>query len=549
MASEKIENVLNLSLQATQKEREKSYDLDVGYDAEKNTWKLIIRHDDRLRNLYEQDPYWQRLKSMGLKIHFLSNNYAIITTRETLIQELAEQETIIYMEKPKSLYFQVTDAANDACITPLQTNQSFELRGKGVLIGIIDSGVDQNHPVFQRADGSSKILRYIVQDQVKEGQNNQEATDVSGHGTAVASIIATIASESDLIIVKLGEDKRNAYPRTTELMEALDSVVKIAQELQRPLAINLSFGNNYGSHDGQSLLETYIDSLSNIWKISIAVGSGNEGLGNNHARIHLNDQEEFLVEFEVGENLSSINLQIWKLYQDNMEIELISPSGKSSGKLRKEAMAMRYSLGETQLLVFYGTPVPYSMNQEIYLEFLPNGTYLEAGIWSVRFLPVQITVGQIDLWLPASGVIGKNSGFLIPSPETTLTIPSTSKNVITVGAYDQTRNIYANFSGRGFTRLTNQIKPDLVAPGVGITTAKAGGGYQKQSGTSFATPFVTASAALLMEWGIIRKNDSYLYGEKLKASLIYGCKPLIGETVPSPKTGWGALCLNQSLIK
>ncbi len=137
---------------------------------------------------------------------------------------------------------------------------------------------------------------------------------------------------------------------------------------------------------------------------------------------------------------------------------------------------------------------------------------------------------------------------LFRSPDTTLTIPSTSAKVISVGAYDSNLNAYADFSGRGYTRVTNQVKPDIVAPGVGIMTAAPGGGYSARTGTSFAGPFVTGSAALMMEWGIILENDRYLYGEKVKAYLQRGAKQLPGyEMWPNPQLGWGALCLRDSL--
>ena len=94
------------------------------------------------------------------------------------------------------------------------------------------------------------------------------------------------------------------------------------------------------------------------------------------------------------------------------------------------------------------------------------------------------------------------------------------------------------FSGRGDTRKYRIQKPDLVAPGVGIVTVKSGGGYEPVTGTSFAAPFVTGAAALLMEWGIIRNHDPYLYGEKVKAYLRRGAKALPGFTeYPNPQVG------------
>ena len=152
------------------------------------------------------------------------------------------------------------------------------------------------------------------------------------------------------------------------------------------------------------------------------------------------------------------------------------------------------------------------------------------------------------MWLPSEDVLKRATRFGSPTPDISLTIPSAAADVITVGAYDSRYLTYADFSGRGFTRVTNQVKPDLAAPGVAVETVQAGGGYGPVTGTSFATPFVSGGAALLMEWGIVRGNDPYLYGEKLKAYLRKGARPLPGFTqYPNSQVGYGALCVRNSL--
>ena len=130
--------------------------------------------------------------------------------------------------------------------------------------------------------------------------------------------------------------------------------------------------------------------------------------------------------------------------------------------------------------------------------------------------------------------------------------------MITVGAYDQVYDTYADFSGRGYADSTRTIgvaaagltKPDLVAPGVNIQAPDVYGSFTPVTGTSFATPIVSGAAALLMEWGIVRGNDPFLYGEKVKAYFRKGARPLRGETeYPNDRVGYGKLCVAESLLE
>ncbi len=231
---------------------------------------------------------------------------------------------------------------------------------------------------------------------------------------------------------------------------------------------------------------------------------------------------------------------------------LVAPVTQKEARLPPTAQTQKervlsYRWQDTNIHIFFGLPAPYTIYQEIYFSFLPRALYIDSGIWKLRLLPREIKNGAYALWLPSGGVLNDTTGFLLPSEDTTMTIPATADKVITVGAYDSRRNQYAAFSGRGYTWDVNQIKPDLVAPGVDITSCRVGGGYTVRSGTSMATPFVTGTAALIMQWGIVNGNDPYAYGEKLKAYLLRGTQRLGQESIPSPKTGWGKLCAADSL--
>ena len=610
MSNEKIENLLNLALDATEQEREKSLDLDTGYDKEERTWEVIVKFggtEESLKRLLAENfpKEYDRIKITNLR-----NEYAILLLPEHIVELVAALTEIEYMEKPKLLFFAVNNGRRVSCINPLQTGQMQggtagrnDLSGTGVIVAVIDSGIDYAHPDFRNADGTTRILDLwdqtipagSVADPLSEENAEQSfleapagyflgtefpqevinraleqttereryavcpSRDISGHGTHVTGIAAGngiasqgryrgVAYESPLLIVKLGTPGERSFPRTTELMQAVDYCIRKAQEYGMPVVLNLSFGNNYGSHSGNSLLESYLDDMADYWRTSIITGSGNEGASAVHAAGTLRENVTEEVEVAVSGYEISLNLQIWKNYADEIAVSLIHPDGSKAGPIQQILGPQRFRLGNTDVLLYYGEPSPYSPYQEIYFELLPTDDFIDSGIWTIQLLPQKIAVGNYDMWLPAGGGLNEGTGFVLPSVETTLTIPSTAARVITVGAYDGYFDRAAAFSGRGYTRETNQVKPDLVAPGVDITSCAPGGGYVVRSGTSMATPFVSGGAALLMQWGIVNKNDLYLYGEKMKAYLIKGARRLPAmQYYPNPVFGWGALCVAQSL--
>lgn len=575
MPDQKIDNLLNLAMDAIPEERAKSENLNVGYDSSERLWDMIVKYSGPESGLGGE----------GIQVVPLLGGYAVVTLPESEIKAYSAREQIEFIEKPKRLYFETFQAREASCILPVQAGSN-GLTGKGILVGVVDSGVNFFHPDFRNEDGSSRILRLwdqsingnppegytrgteYTKEEIDEalvlgeteGRRLVPSRDVSGHGTAVLGIAVGngtvsegvnrgVAYESDLLVVKMGNAGENSFPRTTELMEGIDYLVRQAAAMGKPIAINISFGNNYGSHQGDSLLETYISNVANVGRSVICVGSGNNGNDRIHTAGRLQQRQSEIVEMSIGAYETTLNLQLWKAYADEIETFLETPSGENLPVLSERIGTQRYRAGETELLVYYGKPGPFQVTQEIYVDFLPTGTYLTPGVWKIHLRGRRIKEGNYDLWLPGGNVLNPVTGFYRPVAAETLTIPSTASKVITVGAYDSRLNAFADFSGRGGENLPYP-KPDLVAPGVDILAPSAGGGYTGVTGTSFATPFVTGAAALMMEWGIIRRNDPFLWGEKVKAYLRRGAQPLPGfDRYPNESVGWGALCTAGSIPK
>ena len=572
--SQKLANDLNLALDMGYERVAADSGLYTGYDSGNNTWELIVKYTGDIQSV---------AKRYGASAVVLLGGYAIVTIPQEYINEFADCAEVVYIEKPHRLFFSDRQALERSCVY-YAWSEPYSLSGEGVLAAVIDSGIDWKNTDFRNSDGSTRILKlwdqtvapessgyappegYVVgteynRDVINLALSGDEAAlrsmnlsrDYSGHGTFVTGIAAGngqgmagsfrgVAFESELIIVKLGDSEQRQFPRTTRLMEAVNYCIMEAQKAGKPVVINMSFGNNQGSHDGTDLLSTYLNAASDVWKNVIVCGSGNEAGNGIHASGMLSGRKAESVELAVGEYESGFNLQLWKNYSDEYGVELIAPSGERSGNLRTYG-ADRMSLDNTQVYVYYGQPTPYSRYQQLYFEFVPAGGYVTPGVWRIVLTPVRIVDGRYDLWLQESATLNEDTRFFSPSEETTLTVPSAAGKVITVGAYNSRTDAYADFSGRGYTRTNDNIKPDIVAPGVNIVSTAVNGGYTVRSGTSMAVPFVSGSAALLMQWGIVKRNDPYLYGEKVKAYLIRTARHLPGEPVPSKRTGWGALCL------
>jgi len=571
--SNKLDPGLGLSLQLPEDLRQKNISMSLCYDPLNRTWEAIVKYHGDLKRI---------AGDLGINAEILTERYAIVTFDAEILASLLAYNEIEYMEKPKPVSMALNFSLSQSCVTAVQNNPPYQLSGKGTIIGIIDSGIDYAHPDFINDDGTSRIL--YIWDQTIHGSppegfslgteytNNMinealQIKDISGrmnflphndihnHGTHIAGIAAGngragrggfkgVAPEASLIVVKLGTVSRTSLTKTTEIMRALKYVIERAEFHNMPISINLSYGTNEGAHNGSLLFDTFIDDMSLRWKTVICAATGNEGSAGHHKSGTMQHDRAEDIEFVVADGLNSLTIEIWKSYVDKFDVEFISPDGSSTGRISFRAINQRFQLGSATVYIEFVGATPFSENECVLIVLFPLNRQIVPGIGTVRLHPVSIVTGRYDAWLPTTEVTGMDTYFLKPSAQNTATSPSTARNVISVGGYDCRTNRISYFSGRGAAPYSHT--PDLAAPAENIMAAIPHGGYDAMTGTSMAAPHITGSAALLMQWGIVRGNDPYLYGQKVRACLKFGARKDRGTTYPNVEWGYGKLCLLDS---
>lgn len=609
---ENIENDLLYALKLTRSQRIKTHDLNTGYDSDNGTWKIIVKlvpYGSNDKRIWINNP-------LIISTVFIDDNYAVIVVKEEGIMDIAAANDVLYVAKSNKIGYLVANGKRVSCINEVQRISQgiyeapvLNLTGRGTIVGVIDSGIDYTHPSFIGENGQSRIIGIWDQTASWNGENEQEWIEItgglpappqgfntgiyypqewinytlsrpvnlqsallpefdpSGHGTAVTGIAAGgavttgtgqnlrgVAYEADILFVKAGVINGDVSTGTARIIEGLSFLQNFAAEQNKPLSVNISYGNSEGPHNGRSFLETYIDDIAGRGKNNIVIGTGNEGDKALHYEVNIANGETALSQFSIAATQQNLSLQLWKNYYDEMNIYFILPDGQRVDILpeRRDVSKINQKsiiYSGMEIVIFNAPPTPYNIMEEIRIEFLRDSDrfFLTEGIYSIEIEGVSIKNGMVNMWMPSGSVTQSGTRFLNPSPDTTLTIPSGAYRGLSVAAYDSRSGARADYSGRGF--LTNGlIKPDICAPGTDIVAPAPRGGYSIYTGTSFATPFVTGACALLAQWGIIDGNDNDLYGEKAKAFLIKGAKRL-SMTYDSPdrSIGWGALCVSLSL--
>ena len=488
-----------------------------------------------------------------------------------------------YPQTPR-LYGLMDETAMEAAgISRTQLQPALGLRGSGVLIGFLDTGIDYRNPVFLDQAGRTRILRIWDQtDQTgqspegffygteytdREIQESLSGTadmpvperDEHGHGTFLASLAAGrpvpeqdfsgAAPEAYLAVVKLKEAKQylrdyyfikenaTAYEET-DLMTAVRYLVEVSGQLGLPLVILVGLGTSYGGHTQTGPLEQQLTQVCGRLGTAVVVAAGNE-TGRGHHYYGGGTAKTEYVELRIPDGERGITMELWADAPESYSLQILSPLGEGTGRIYpqlRETSVFRY-LMEGTILYVEAELIERDSGSSVVRIRMETPT---PGIWTLAVYGGQ-TVGQgFHIWLPIEGFCEEETVFLRPAPEVTITMPSTADGPVTFGAYDHRRKSLYLHSGRGYTR-NGRVKPDLIAPGVMISGVYPDGQFGTMTGTSAAAAIGAGAAALLLEWGIVRGNEPGMRTWEVKSLMIRGARRNEKASYPNLFTGYGAL--------
>lgn len=515
-----------------------------------------------------------------------------------------------YSSIPKCFFLMDSTSLDVSGILSIQNQPTLSLKGQGVFVGIIDTGIDYTNDLFKDTAGQSRIysiwdqtisagpppqgflygVEYTREDinQALQSENPRDIvpeTDTNGHGTFLASLAAGSADPendfigaaplSELIVVKLKEAKQNLrdfyyFPedeplyQENDIMAGVAYLESVAERENRPLVILLGVGSNQGSHTGTGPLSTSLNLVGLKIGRAVVVPAGNQAIAQHHFYGEAKSMvSPVAVEINVEENVAGFCMELWTFAPELVRVVVQSPTGQQSQggfPITEETQTTNFIFENTILTIDYRIAGRESGDLLVFFRFSQPAE----GIWTVLVYPENAITGAFHMWLPIQPAVSQNITFVRPNPDTTITTPSAAEIPITVGGYDGLTGAHYIQSGRGFNGI-GQVKPDFCAPCVDVSGAgrairtegqsgdyaligRTPNNYVTLTGTSVAAAITAGASALVLEWGIGRKNAPTMNCVQVKNLLIRGCQRESNPIYPNTEWGYGKLDVYNSFM-
>lgn len=491
-----------------------------------------------------------------------------------------------------------TAALQETGILRLRRQPFINLTGQGVLVGIIDTGINYLHPAFVYEDNSTKIVSVWNQedrtgtppqgilygseysaDDINEAirahqadSNNTSPIDMiideNGHGTAIAAAAAGreldqydfsgAAPSAGIVVVKLKQAKKNLrnYYRISDNVDAFQEndimlgikyLLSIAERELRPIAICIGIGTNQGDHNGTGPLCEYLNRVGTFPGVYLCSAAGNETGRAHHFKGNVLNRDQYQdVEINIASGSYGFSLELWGMEASLFSVRIKPPIGEFTGLIQtrfNEKRSFYFLLDNTTVEVSTEIVESSSADELVFFRFISPAS----GIWTIRVYQESDQPGSFDLWLPMERFIESGTIFLEPDPNVTICEPGNAINVITLAGSTVTgESLYLN-SSRGYTR-NGRINPDLTVPAVNVYTAMGQNSVQlfgTVSGTSMAAAIAAGALAVFAEWSVVNLPTSSVSAKKY---FIRGADREGLET-PDRSWGWGRLDIYSTFLR
>jgi subtilisin family serine protease len=530
----------------------------------------------------------EALEKAGLKVHSEFGDVFTGTIRIDRVPKLANLDGVELVEGARPLTPELDLAIVDTRANLVHTGPPGR-RGAGVIVGIVDAGIDITHPAFRHPDGTSRIL--FVWDQALTPASGETSPDPYGygveynkaqidtalatsnpfssvrhqvgagnHGTHVAGIAAGngrgssqsqpefrfigVAPEADLVVARVGGGATEGLGTSASALDAVDYCYRRSSALGRPCAVNMSLGDNLGPHDGTSLLERGLDNLLGAPSRAFVKSAGNAGNAGQHAGGPVAHGTTEDVRFQVPESKANEIIDVWYPGGSTFRAQIIDPDGNSTGLVNPGASPSNVTLAGGNLVrIDHRSDDPFNGDRRIFVTLSRgSASQIRSGTWQLRLVSVSSAGGiRFDTWIQRPPPGFAPATFLLPhrSNDRTITTPGTAHKVITAANYTARTPGAGSFtasSSRGPTR-DGRAAPTIAAPGTNVFSAASafGGGnpYRADTGTSMSAPHITGVIALMFQ-----KNPNQTQ-EQIRECLTSTARA-DAFTGPVPNTAWGA---------
>lgn len=518
----------------------------------------------------------------------ISNKISILHAPQTR-DPLMNLESVPYSYIPKLYGLMDTSNLDSLGVSAVQNVNQYNLDGKNVIVGVIDTGIDYNNPMFWKLENDKKTSRIVaLWDQTVEGFEKSDekevlygtvyrknkieealnfetpleivpSVDENGHGTFLAGVAAGnrdlqndfsgVAPECDIAVVKLKEAKPYlreyfgieenvpAY-QETDLLYAVSFLINLARERKTPISILIGVGSSNGGHFGVTFLERYLEELLKNVGIMVSVPAGNEGNARLHYQGRFDEGEEVQqVELNVAEGQQGITLEFWGMRPTTFALGLISPQGDRVERIPPrfgQEEFVRLLLADTTVYVAYQLIETYTGNELIFVRIVNP----VPGLWRFLIYANEGRKREYDIWLPLRQFQKADTYFVQPNPDNTVTNPGNGNLTMTVSAYNHLNGSAYVEAGRGYNSF-GQVVPDLAAPGISIMGPGLRNNYVNRTGTSVAAALSAGIMALFFQWTLAHPEIGYLYAEQIKSLFLKNAIRIPENTYPNPIVGYG----------